>query len=84
MRKGSREAKEGNERSVVVCMGETPGKVPVGRKNFWTRIRVKRKKSLLRIEMLLVQQDNFLTIKESRQPAHGHACFHGPGGREVS
>ena len=62
VRKGSREAKEGNERSVVVCMGE----VPVGRKkNFWTRIRVKRKKSLLRIEMLLVQQDNFLTIKES-------------------
>ena len=40
--------------------------VHVGRKkNFWTQVVVKRKKSLLRIGMLLVQWDKFLMIRKS-------------------
>ena len=36
------------------------------KKNFQTQIRVKRKKSLLRIEtLLLLQRDDFLVIRES-------------------
>ena len=36
------------------------------KKNFQTYIGVKRKKSLLRIEMLLLEWDYFLVIGESR------------------
>lgn len=37
----------------------------VGLKNFWTHIRVRRKKNLFRIETLLVLWDDLLMIGES-------------------
>lgn len=42
--------------------------------------RVKRKISLLRYVMLLVQQDDFLIIRESQpQEAPGRVCFYNSG-----
>lgn len=37
----------------------------MGLKNFWTHIRVRRKKNLFRIETLLVLWDDLLMIEES-------------------
>ena len=44
---------------------------------------VKRKKSFLWIEMLLVQWDNFPNIEESGSWTCGCVCFYSPGGKEV-
>ena len=51
--------------------------------NFQTQGQVKRMISLLRQEMLVVQQDNILIIRESQPPGvHGPVCFYSPGTKE--